>query len=79
MLRSPEEPCSLLMKRIVALPGDFVVARKGRRDLVQVPAGHLWVEGDNKDNSNDSNNFGPVAAGLLEGVPITSMLSRGSQ
>eukprot|EP00965_Chrysotila_dentata_P191439 6174528-Pleurochrysis_carterae.AAC.2 len=32
----------------------------------QVPKGHIWVEGDNANNSNDSNTFGPVAAGLVE-------------
>ena len=48
-------------------------ARTGRRDYVQVPRGHLWVEGDNEHNSNDSNHFGPVASGLVDGArpPLT--------
>ena len=31
----------------------------------QVPAGHVWVEGDNAANSNDSNHFGAVPTGLV--------------
>lgn len=34
----------------------------------QIPRGHIWVEGDNGPNSNDSNSFGSVPAGLLEAV-----------
>ena len=30
-----------------------------------MPRGHVWIEGDNESNSNDSNQFGPVAAGLI--------------
>eukprot|EP00924_Labyrinthula_sp_SR-Ha-C_P002581 maker-scaffold_13-snap-gene-0.43-mRNA-1 protein AED:0.49 eAED:0.50 QI:0/0/0/0.75/0.66/0.5/4/0/141 len=32
-----------------------------------VPAGRCWVEGDNGDNSKDSNSFGPVPIGLIQG------------
>ena len=35
-------------------------------DLVHVPRGQLWVEGDNEASSNDSNGFGCVAAALVE-------------
>ena len=31
-----------------------------------MPRGHVWIEGDNESNSNDSNQFGPVAAGLID-------------
>ena len=34
-------------------------------ELVHVPRGHLWIEGDNEAASNDSNGFGCVAAGLV--------------
>ena len=68
VLRSPTEPTELLTKRIIALQGDVVQARTGRRDYVQVPRGHLWVEGDSETYSNDSNHFGPVASGLVDAV-----------
>ena len=32
-----------------------------------MPKGHIWIEGDNKHNSRDSRQFGPVPYGLLEG------------
>ena len=35
-------------------------------DDLQVPRGHVWVEGDNPERSVDSNTFGAVPAGLIE-------------
>ena len=32
---------------------------------MQVPKGHVWLEGDNQFNSNDSRHYGPIPAGLL--------------
>lgn len=34
---------------------------------VVVPHGHVWVEGDNWRKSYDSNDFGPISKGLIEG------------
>ena len=34
---------------------------------VQVPDGHIWVEGDNPWNSSDSRNYGAVPASLIMG------------
>jgi len=31
----------------------------------QVPRGHVWLEGDNLENSSDSRTYGPVPYGLL--------------
>lgn len=30
--------------------------------------GHVWLEGDNKDNSTDSRSYGAVPQALVEGV-----------
>ena len=35
---------------------------------VPVPRGQIWIEGDNHRASNDSTNFGPVSAALVEAV-----------
>ena len=37
----------------------------GRNDVVVIPAGHCWVEGDNKETSIDSRRYGPVSVGLI--------------
>ena len=35
--------------------------------MVKVPDGHIWVEGDNPWNSNDSRNYGAIPASLIVG------------
>lgn len=40
--------------------------RTFRRRVVYVPKGHVWVEGDNSENSLDSRNYGPVPMGLIQ-------------
>ena len=34
---------------------------------VQVPAGHVWLQGDNTLNSTDSRHYGPVPYALVRG------------
>ncbi|XP_059672773.1 mitochondrial inner membrane protease subunit 2 isoform X2 [Gavia stellata] len=36
-----------------------------KKKYVKVPHGHIWVEGDHRGHSFDSNAFGPVSLGLL--------------
>jgi inner membrane protease subunit 1 len=38
-----------------------------QRQLVVVPDGHVWLEGDNPSNSSDSRHYGPVPASLIVG------------
>ena len=67
VLRSPHAPHEMLTKRIVGLPGDWVRwRRRAGGEVIHVPRGQLWVEGDNEASSNDSNGFGCVAAALVE-------------
>ena len=64
ILRSPETN-ELITKRVIAMEDDIVCSRDGE-SVVEVPRGHLWVEGDNAHLSNDSNAFGCVDAGKVE-------------
>ncbi|GIZ00459.1 mitochondrial inner membrane protease subunit 1 [Caerostris extrusa] len=60
--RSPSNPKEYICKRVKGIPGDKI--RTGFSTKV-VPRGHVWLEGDNKSNSTDSRNYGPVPIGLL--------------
>ncbi|XP_075972198.1 mitochondrial inner membrane protease subunit 1 [Anticarsia gemmatalis] len=62
--KSPSNPKQNICKRITALPGDRVRSNFPKRSQV-VPRGHVWLEGDNSDNSADSRVYGPVPEGLI--------------
>lgn len=68
---SPKNPEELLIKRVIATEGD-IVETNGRGDYplprVRIPSGHVWVQGDNRAVSVDSNKYGPVSLGLMVGV-----------
>lgn len=61
------------MKRVVAMPGDFVLRDtpgEGNGTLIQVPEGHCWVAGDNLEWSRDSRHYGPLPLALVRGKAI---------
>lgn len=43
--------------------------------LRTVPPGELWLMGDNRDQSEDSREFGPVAVSAVEGHPVLVLWS----
>lgn len=61
--RSPTHPTQFVCKRLVAMEGDRVYDDYSKQH--SIPKGHVWLEGDNHDNSNDSRHYGPVPAGLV--------------
>jgi len=66
---SPKDPSDHLIKRIIAVEGDNVKTKRDYKEsVVNIPQGHIWVEGDNKKNTVDSNEYGPVSKGLVYGV-----------
>lgn len=66
ILISPRDPTKTLIKRISAMPGDLIqLIETNETKLIE--EGHCWVEGDNQQASYDSNNFGQVPLGLIEG------------
>lgn len=46
-----------------AMEEDFV--RKPKSYEIIVPRGHVWLEGDNPENSADSRYYGPIPLGLI--------------
>lgn len=64
-----------VVKRIIGLEGDLIKTREPYKvSTIQVPAGHVWVEGDGGPReSQDSNTYGPIATGLIIGK-ITHVL-----
>ncbi|XP_078437043.1 peptidase S24/S26A/S26B/S26C family protein [Wolffia australiana] len=66
ILRCPSNHKQMLVKRLIALPGDWI-RNPVSHDIVKIPEGHCWVEGDNSGSSFDSRTFGPVPLGLVKG------------
>ncbi|XP_064400629.1 mitochondrial inner membrane protease subunit 1-like [Halichondria panicea] len=68
--KQPDNPSSLICKRLSALEGDRVSSVGGRRKSKLVPTGHVWLLGDNRKTSYDSRHFGSLPYGLIEGRVI---------
>ena len=64
---SPQEP-ALYVKRVVGLPGDIA-----QWSPDTVPAGHLFVCGDNRPGSRDSRHWGPLPLRSLRGIVLTKL------
>ena len=64
---SPQEP-ALYVKRVVGLPGDTV-----QWSPDTVPAGHLFVCGDNRPGSRDSRHWGPLPLHSLRGIVLAKL------
>jgi len=75
---APNDTDKLVCKRVAATEGDEVVvmsknmhhrvsAWQRRPAPILVPPGHVWLAGDNCNNSTDSRTYGPVPVGLLQG------------
>lgn len=59
---------------MVGIAGDVIRTKAPYpHEYVQVPEGHLWVEGDG-DKTKDSNYYGPISACLVTGR-VTHILS----
>ncbi|PWZ45308.1 Mitochondrial inner membrane protease subunit 2 [Zea mays] len=66
VFRSPRDHRELVVKRLIALPGDWIQIPE-KQEIQQIPQGRCWVEGDNAATSFDSRSYGPVPMGLLRG------------
>lgn len=66
IFKSPTNHRQTFAKRLIALPGDWVQIPDSS-DVLTIPEGHCWVEGDNAAHSFDSRSFGSVPLGLIQG------------
>ena len=68
-------------KRVLGMGGDWVVKSAGAQggeedgamtepEMIQVPDGHVWLEGDNLAWSRDSRFYGPVPMALIKGKVV---------
>lgn len=48
VLKSPEEPHKMVIKRLMAMEGDVITTPGNHEGSVKVPKGFCWVEGDNR-------------------------------
>jgi len=74
--KSLSEPGVRMMKRVIGMPGDFVMRDtpgSGSNAMFQVPAGHCWVVGDNMSSSRDSRTLGPVPLALVRGKAVAKI------
>mmetsp|Transcript_18152 Transcript_18152/g.37804 ORF Transcript_18152/g.37804 Transcript_18152/m.37804 type:complete len:123 (+) Transcript_18152:1020-1388(+) len=64
---SPTDSHKLVCKRVRGCEGERIQTRNLQGHVVEcvVPRGHVWLEGDNPPNSNDSRSYGPVPAALV--------------
>jgi inner membrane protease subunit 1 len=60
------------IKRVIGMPGDFVLAGTPGMSgvMVKVPKGHCWLAGDNQEWSRDSRYYGAVPLALVRGKVV---------
>jgi len=56
-------------KRVLGLEGDELMRPEWEAPIT-VPPGHVWLEGDNPDNSTDSRHYGPLPVDLIRGKVV---------
>lgn len=64
--KSPVDPKVDICKRVVHIERERVYG-------IEIPKNHVWLEGDNKNNSYDSRSHGPVPIGLIKARVIYSL------
>jgi inner membrane protease subunit 2 len=65
--RSPTDKSKYLIKRVVAMHGDKI-RNTTNNQIVEIPKGYCWLEGDNSLQSRDSNWYGPIPISNIAGI-----------
>ncbi|EJS42448.1 imp2p [Saccharomyces arboricola H-6] len=72
LFKAPTNPGKVYCKRVKGLPFDTIETKfPYPKPQVNLPRGHIWVEGDNFFHSVDSNTFGPISSGLVVGKVVS--------
>ena len=65
-----------IIKRVIALEHDMVKTLPPHPETtIEIPEGHMWVEGDEPFRSRDSNTFGPVRRAFTNPVHIQNSIT----
>jgi inner membrane protease subunit 1 len=67
---SMQSPRQVVCKRVLGVEGDrveYMDRNSGVDNVVVVPKGHVWLQGDNLGNSTDSRQYGPVPYAMIKG------------
>lgn len=67
--KSANKAGGTVCKRVIGLPGDEITPPNWESPVV-IPEGHIWIEGDNPQNSVDSRFYGPIPASYVYGRVI---------
>lgn len=62
-----------VFKRVLGMEGERMY-NSFSQQMVTVPKGHVWIQGDNEHNSTDSRHYGPVPYNLVEGRAICRII-----
>lgn len=69
MAANPLKQEGNIVKRVLYVEGELVEFEKlGEKHQLRIPKGHIWVEGDNKEFSRDSRDYGPLPLSLVKGI-----------
>ena len=69
--RNPFKRDYNIVKRVLYLEGEiaeFWNPSSQKLERIKIPPNHIWIEGDNKENSKDSRQIGPVSLHLVNGI-----------
>jgi mitochondrial inner membrane protease subunit 1 len=55
--------------------GDIIRPDISSREVIRVPKGHVWIQGDNLSNSIDSRNYGAVPEATLKGRVLARVIA----